>query len=412
MANPRAMFEQSLAAFAQPGNRWGGASALTYWAAACGMTAEEVIEAAHGVGVSSRDTDIRRGMISAAAKVSTNAARFTGTPSARRFTPTRATPKPKQPTDRVRRLIELGRDVASMDALRELSPAEIYPGTNETARRIQGETALQLLFASSDVIHIRQDKADNTAAAPSRNLRPMRDWLFDNNAFGEIVRPNPFTGKQGKTSEGRPSYAAKECIAAFRHMVFEFDEMPLEDQCRFWAGFIRNAKLPLVSLTFSGAKSIHGVVRVNAPDLETWAKYRAIVIERYAVDEDPRFRLDIQALNPLTGCRLAGTIRKDTGKVQELLFDCGKWFDEPTRTAEPPEDKKPTKETTAQPLAVLCKNCRAVENCKAAFGRFWLERSHNGIGCNHPLRAREDTRGTQPPTTQTQPQTTQGVFEI
>ena len=110
-------------------------------------------------------------------------------------------------------------------------------------------------------------------------------------------------------------------------MVFEFDEMPIADQCRFWAGFIRNGKLPLVSLTYSGGKSIHGVVRVDAPDAETWTRYRAAIVERYAADPDRRFRLDAQALSPLTGCRLAGAVRQDTGKVQELLFVRRDWFD-------------------------------------------------------------------------------------
>lgn len=100
------------------------------------------------------------------------------------------------------------------------------------------------------------------------------------------------------------------------------DEMPIADQCRFWAGFIRRGKLPLVTLSFSGGKSLHGVVRVNAPDAETWARYRAQIVERYAADPDKAYRLDVQALNPLTGCRLAGVMRKDTGKVQELLFAC------------------------------------------------------------------------------------------
>ena len=61
-------------------------------------------------------------------------------------------------------------------------------------------------------------------------------------------------------------------------------------------------------------------MRVDAPDAETWARYRAQIVERYAADPDTRYRLDVQALNPLIGTRLAGAIRKDTGKIQELLF--------------------------------------------------------------------------------------------
>lgn len=325
MTDPRVKFEQALAAFAIPGNRWSGVSRLTYWGAVCGMGVDAVIESAHSVEVITRDADIRRGMVTAAAKVQAYAAKFGNRSSGgsiRRYVHTKPT-APKQPPDRVRRLIELGEDVATMEALRELSPAEIVPGTTETARRIQTETHLQLLFGRADVVNIRRDKADNAPAKPGVNLRPMSDWLFSTGVVGEIVRPNPFTGNQGVTGEGKPSFACKSAIAAFRHMVFEFDELPLADQCRFWAGVIRRGALPLVSLTYSGGKSIHGVVRVDAPDAETWARYRAAIIERYVADPDNRYRLDAQALNALTGCRLAGAVRGDTGKAQELLYDCG-----------------------------------------------------------------------------------------
>lgn len=355
MTDPRAKFNAALAEYATPGNRWSGSRQLTYWAAACDMDADEVIEAAHGVGVTAHDADIRRGMVTAAAKVTANAAKYGNTSSGgsvRRYVRTKPT-TPKQPTDRVRRLIELGKDVATMEVLRELSPAEIIPGTSETARRVQGETMLRLLFGLDDWVHIRRDKTDNTPVKPGTNLRPMRDWMFDTGAreLGEIVRPNPFTGNQGMTGEGKPSFACKETIAAFRHMVFEFDEMPLTDQCRFWAGVIRRGALPLMSLTYSGGKSIHGVVRVDAPDAETWTRHRASIIERYAVDPDRRFRLDDQALSPLTGCRLAGSVRRDTGKVQELLFDCGEPFD-----LLPPVDftKPPCGEAHGKGLCGVC----------------------------------------------------------
>ena len=330
MIDPRAKFEAALDVFATPGNRWGGTSALTYWAAACGMDAEAVIDAAHGAGVRSRDADIRRGMMSATARVMANAARFTGGGSVRGFR--RHNPKPPRPPDRVRRLIEAGRDVSTMEALRNLSPVPIPRATGARAYLRQTKSMLLRLFGDGDIVSIRKDKADMTPATPGVNLRPLADWMRQTGGHGEIVRPNPFTGKQGNTADGKPSFGAKDCIAQFRHMVFEFDELPLADQCRFWAGFIRCGKLPLVTLTYSGGKSVHGVVRVNAPDAETWARYRAQIIARYAADPDMACRLDVQALNPLTGCRLAGVVRKDTGRVQEMLFACERRIDAPAQT--------------------------------------------------------------------------------
>lgn len=34
-----------------------------------------------------------------------------------------------------------------------------------------------------------------------------------------------------------------------------------------------------------------------------------------------------------------------------------------------------------------CETCAAIADCKAAFGKFWIDKSHGGEGCNHPLRA-------------------------
>ena len=339
MTDPRARFEAALDVFATPGNRWGGTSALTYWGAACGMDAEAVIDAAHGAGVRSRDADIRRGMVTATARVTANAARFAGGGCVRNFR--RRNPKPCPPPDRVRRLIEAGRDVATMDALRELSPVPIPRATDARAYLRQTKSALLRLFVDGDMVSIRKSKADITPATPGANLRPLADWMRQTGGFGEIVRVNPFTGKQGNTADGKPSFGAKDCIAAYRHMVFEFDDLGLPDQCRFWAGFIRCGKLPLVLLTHSGGKSLHGVIRVNAPDAETWARYRAQIIERYAADPDRAYRLDVQALNPLTGCRLAGVTRKDTGKVQEMLYACERRTDAADQKPQPPTQHAP-----------------------------------------------------------------------
>lgn len=34
-----------------------------------------------------------------------------------------------------------------------------------------------------------------------------------------------------------------------------------------------------------------------------------------------------------------------------------------------------------------CEICAAIHYCKAAFGKFWPEKSNGGEGCNYPLGA-------------------------
>ena len=34
-----------------------------------------------------------------------------------------------------------------------------------------------------------------------------------------------------------------------------------------------------------------------------------------------------------------------------------------------------------------CETCAAIADCKAAFGKYWIEKSHGGEGCSYPLGA-------------------------
>lgn len=323
MINANLRYNQALAAFAVPGNRWQGILALTYWAVASGRCTEDVLDAVHGLGIHDRDGDIRRGMESATAKIAAYAA-------IRRPPKNFAAQRTQPPTTnqassrRVRDLIEQGNEYDTPQSLRQLSPREICPDADWLARRVQCEMQLLAYFSDEEILHVFRTDSP-MRGQPGVNLRPLGEWLDEQNEhhpdhLGEIVRPNPFTGEQGETNVGKPSYIAQGCLSAFRHMVFEFDHLALEDQCRFWAGFIKAKALPLVSLVYSGNKSIHGVIRVDAPDLPTWNHYRAKILSLYGTDPDSRYRLDPQALHPLTGTRLAGVIRKSTGKAQELLW--------------------------------------------------------------------------------------------
>lgn len=398
MIDIRSKFSEALATFAQAGNRWEGLKHVTYWAAANGMTEDDVIEAAHGAGVFNRDTSIRRGMVSAYEKVRANAERFgrhTNAPrasSARRPRTTHQTAEPL-PTDRVRQLIEAGCDATCDETLRALSPASICPDLDELSRKVMCEMQLLTMFTRSDMVRIRRSKSDNSRSTIGQNLKTLNDWLRDVNhpiQYGEIVRVNPLTGELGLTRDNRPSYDAQSCIAAFRHMVLEFDDLPLTEQLKFWAGFVRQSPFAkhLLFLVRSGSKSIHGVIRVDAPDAETWMRYRSQLIRLYASDPDKRYRLDDQALMPLTGCRLAGARRADTGEVQTLIYASASWRDAEWQTEmNPPVKAIKTQPSTedADGFAEHCRTCQSVDLCKHRFGRFWSDRSSGGKGCNNPI---------------------------
>ena len=49
MTDPKKKYEEALASFAVPGNRWSALLSLTYWAAASGLDTEQVLADAHGL---------------------------------------------------------------------------------------------------------------------------------------------------------------------------------------------------------------------------------------------------------------------------------------------------------------------------------------------------------------------------
>ena len=87
-------------------------------------------------------------------------------------------------------------------------------------------------------------------------------------AIPEHIIPNPLTGEQGQTKDGKPSYRADSCVARFRFAMVEFDTMPRGEQIQFWAG----VKLPVVALIDSGGKSIHGWIRIDAANADEWTQ--------------------------------------------------------------------------------------------------------------------------------------------
>lgn len=128
---------------------------------------------------------------------------------------------------------------------------------------------------------------------------------------GVWVRINPLDGKGVKDVN----------VTAFRHTLIEADDQDLGKQL----ALIRELELPCSAIVHSGGKSIHALVRVDAPDLET---YRARVDRLYQVCEASGLKVDQANRNPSRLSRLPGVAR---GERSQYLIDlkCGKasWED-------------------------------------------------------------------------------------
>lgn len=121
-----------------------------------------------------------------------------------------------------------------------------------------------------------------------------------NEAVGAWIRFNPMDGKDVKN----------ENVTDFRYALVESDSMDLEKQ----NAIIRELELPVACLVYSGKKSIHAIVHVDAAD---YAEYRKRVDYLYTVCKKNGLEIDQQNKNPSRLSRMPGVMRN--GKKQFLM---------------------------------------------------------------------------------------------
>jgi hypothetical protein len=238
--------------------------------------------------------------------------------TARRWTPTPPKPPPlgAGAASFVARMNEKGRG-ATFDTLRALSLVPIPDTPAEQARAF-----LWALYDFDDLLFCG-GKYDSGRVG--RTIHTAWDWrgsLAGGAAMPPLMIANPLTGRPGLTKEGKPSYRCAACVAAYRFALVEFDALPLEGQCAFWQGVILSEVLPLCSLTFSGSKSIHGLVEIGASDVTAWDTAIGKLLFAAAHPEAPAaLQADRACRNPDRLTRLPGACRPDTeGAIQSLLW--------------------------------------------------------------------------------------------
>ena len=382
-------YEAALSAFAKAGNRYALIPELTAKGKAAGLTADDIIADARQNGVCNRDADIRRMF---------NGSTVTASKRRRGYLPMKRM-KPRKPElktypDEVRNRIKWGEFISSSGELMAASPVKVDDLKGIVAARVM----LNAMFKPDDLILVGTMKEGLT----DRNLRPVREWLTDPRLTDyEQVKINPFTGKEEDGGNKGKTCIGEKCIARYPLMLMEFDGLPFEDQCRFWAGMLE-CHMPVVAIVYSGGKSLHGLLRVGAANERIWWDRCNQAKVLYCADPDERYRADVQAMRPAVAVRLAGAVRRDTKREQRLLYldpDAGR-----AKTAQDAQkrgcrrgDGKTDKDLPGTPEAIAgrfgavstlpfrCADCKTVADCKIAFGKYWLERSQGGIGCNHPF---------------------------
>lgn len=145
---------------------------------------------------------------------------------------------------------------------------------------------------------------DRTAGQLLEELRRTRDigavfgdW---NKSAGAWIRFNPLDGNGIKN----------ENVTDYRFALVESDSIPIAKQ----HALIRELELPVAALVYSGGKSLHAIVRINAGD---YTEYRKRVEYLYKVCDKNGLKVDTQNKNPSRLSRMPGATRN--GRKQFLL---------------------------------------------------------------------------------------------
>lgn len=117
---------------------------------------------------------------------------------------------------------------------------------------------------------------------------------------GAWIRFNPLDG-EGVTNNN---------VTEFRYALVESDKVSIEMQ----RAIIRKLQLPVKVLVYSGGKSLHAIVRIDAPNLEI---YKRRVTELHKICNEYGLQVDTQNRNPSRMSRLPGIRRGD--KWQHII---------------------------------------------------------------------------------------------
>ena len=113
-----------------------------------------------------------------------------------------------------------------------------------------------------------------------------------NKEAGAWIRFNPLDGKGCKNSN----------VTDFKYALVESDSMPIAEQ----NAVLRELELPIACLVYSGGKSLHAIVRIEANDMR---EYRKRVDYLYNICKKNGLDVDTQNRNPSRLSRMPGVIR-------------------------------------------------------------------------------------------------------
>jgi hypothetical protein len=152
-------------------------------------------------------------------------------------------------------------------------------------------------------------------------IRTVNEWAehFQNGGkTAPHIIINPLTGLQApKENDDGLTYRGNNNVVVYRYCIVEFDNLPREEQIKFWV----TIKLPVIALIDSGGKSIHGWLDVQKlAEVTTPVQWESEIKGRLYDRILAPLGVDTACANSARLSRLPGHFREEKGNYQRLLW--------------------------------------------------------------------------------------------
>lgn len=169
------------------------------------------------------------------------------------------------------------------------------------------------MSSKSAFLRLLFDPGQQTCFSSTAKGTQVRKYAREEDVFFCINALDPSTDQNPTLEYHAPNKPrrADHNVVCFRNFLVEIDNMPLDAQLEL----IKKRGLPISACTYSGSKSNHFIISLEEP-LSSASEYRTLARQIHALvpESDPTQK------NPSRLSRLPFAFRKDTSKVQKLLY--------------------------------------------------------------------------------------------
>lgn len=170
-------------------------------------------------------------------------------------------------------------------------------------------TYLQTLFQSTEnvgyvtKVYENDDRLSPQRGSWSRTAGELIGELRKYNDVGAVFGdPNPKAGAWIRFNPLDGNGIRNDNVTDFRFALVESDSLPLPRQ----NAIMRELELPIAAMVYSGGKSVHAIVKIEAGD---YAEYKKRVEYLYKVCDKNGLKVDTQNKNPSRLSRMPGVVR-------------------------------------------------------------------------------------------------------